>query len=55
MRDLGIRIGVHERTVAGYEADPPRSRPSYEKLVAISRVLDKPVAWFFEERSEVAA
>lgn len=45
--DLARRLGVDPRTVAGWQAG--RSRPSYERLVEIARILDRPPSFFLDE------
>ena len=48
---LAQKLGVTERTIAGWQGvkSAPRSRPSYERLVELARILDKPVSYFIEE------
>jgi transcriptional regulator with XRE-family HTH domain len=50
-RVLAERLGLTERTILGWQGakSAPRSRPSYEKLVQLAEVLDKPVSFFLEE------
>jgi transcriptional regulator with XRE-family HTH domain len=47
--ELAELVGVDVRTVAGWQAKKPRSRPSYERLVLIAQKLAKPVSFFLEE------
>lgn len=44
---LANAVGVDVRTVAGWQSS--RSRPSYERLVALATVLGKPVSYFLDE------
>lgn len=42
-------LGVDQRTVAGWQSG--RSRPSYERLVELARLLNKPPSFFLEEQA----
>lgn len=44
---LAAALGVDPRTVAGWQSG--RSRPSYERLIQIARLLNKPPSYFLEE------
>lgn len=40
-------VGVDPRTVAGWQVN--RSKPSYERLLVLARVLNKPPSYFLGE------
>lgn len=42
-------LDVDPRTVAGWQADPPRSQPSYERLTQLARVLNVAPSFFLDE------
>lgn len=44
-------LGVDARTVAGWQGEKPRSRPSYERLVELARLFNKPPSFFLEEQA----
>lgn len=46
---LATELGVDQRTVAGWQAAQPRSRPSYERLIRLAEVLNKPPSYFLGE------
>jgi transcriptional regulator with XRE-family HTH domain len=50
-RQIAEQLGVDQRTVAGWMAKDPRSSPSYERLLQLARVLNKPIHYFLEERA----
>lgn len=45
--ELARRMDVDPRTVAGWQSG--RSRPSYERLVELARILSRPPSFFLEE------
>jgi transcriptional regulator with XRE-family HTH domain len=49
--ELARRLGVNTRTVAGWEEAKPRSKPRYDRLVQVSRILGKPVSYFVDEEA----
>jgi transcriptional regulator with XRE-family HTH domain len=44
---LAVELGIGVRTVQRYEAD--QAAPSIERLLAIARLTDKPLAYFLSE------
>lgn len=48
---LAHALELNPRTVAGWLEEPPRSKPSYEKLVRIARLLEHPVSYFIDEEA----
>lgn len=47
-KQLAEKLDLDVRTVAGWQAKKPRSRPSYERLLVIAGFLGKPVSFFLE-------
>lgn len=47
--EIAERLNVDQRTVAGWQAG--RSRPSYERLVELARILGQPPSYFLEEEA----
>ncbi len=44
---IAARMGVDPRTVAGWQSG--RSKPSYERLILLAQILDKPPSFFIDE------
>jgi transcriptional regulator with XRE-family HTH domain len=52
--ELARRLQLDPRTVAGYQAKKPRSQPSFDRLVQIAAILDKPPSYFIDPEVEAA-
>lgn len=51
--ELARKVGISVRLVQKHRAGD--NAPGHENLLVYSRVLGKPVAWFFERHQELAA